>query len=104
MLIALSAAISFRPEQLWGIFIAIPFLLAAVFCGGMGGGDIKFCGVLGLIYGVSGMALIFLIAAVLAMPVALLIRRMAGKQMLSIPFLPFLACGCSVATAVQLFL
>jgi hypothetical protein len=50
------------------------------------------------------MALIFLIAAVLAMPVALLIRRMAGKQMLSIPFLPFLACGCSVATAVQLFL
>lgn len=83
---------------------AVP-LTAALVCGGtgMGGGDIKFCGILGLIYGVSGMALIFLVAAVLAMPVALFIRRMAGKQRLSIPFLPFLACGCSVATVIQLF-
>lgn len=81
-------------------------LAAALISGGagMGGGDIKFCGILGLIYGVPGMALIFLVAAVLAMPVALFIRRNAWKQMLSIPFLPFLACGCSVATAVQLFL
>ena len=82
----------------------VPLTAALVSGGGIGGGDIKFCGVLGLIYGVSGMALIFLIAAVLTMPVALLIRRMADKQMLSIPFLPFLACGCSVATAAQLFL
>ena len=53
MLIALSAAISFRPEQLWGIFIAIPFLLAAVFCGGMGGGDIKLMAAAGLVMGLS---------------------------------------------------
>lgn len=84
---------------------AVPLAAALVSGGaGMGGGDIKFCCVLGLIYGVTGMALIFLVAAVLAMPVALFIRRFAGKQMLSIPFLPFLACGCSVATVAQLFL
>ena len=83
---------------------AVP-LAAALVCGGsgMGGGDIKFCGILGLTYGVSGMALIFFIAAVLAMPAALFIRRKAGKQKLSIPFLPFLVFGCSVATVVQLF-
>ncbi|RFZ77623.1 DNA-binding protein [Lacrimispora amygdalina] len=84
---------------------AVPLAAALVSGGtGIGGGDIKFCGILGLIYGVSGMALIFLVAAMLAMPVSLLLRRMVGKQMLSIPFLPFLACGCSVATVAQLIL
>ena len=32
---------------------------------GLGGGDIKFCGILGLVYGPSGMALVFLTAAVI---------------------------------------
>ena len=72
---------------------------------GMGGGDIKFCGVLGLVYGPSGMALVFLVAADFAMPVVLLFRRLfRDKQPIAIPFLPFLACGCSVATLAELFL
>ena len=72
---------------------------------GMGGGDIKFCGVLGLVYGPSGMALVFLVAAGFAMPVVLLYRRLLrNKQPTAIPFLPFLACGCSVATLAELFL
>lgn len=72
---------------------------------GMGGGDIKFCGVLGLVYGPSGMALVFLVAAGFAMPVVLLFRRLfRDKQPIAIPFLPFLACGCSVATLAELFL
>ena len=33
---------------------------------GLGGGDIKFCGILGLVYGPSGMSLVFLTAAVTA--------------------------------------
>ena len=40
---------------------------------GLGGGDIKFCGILGLVYGPSGMALVFLTAAVTAMPVIFLL-------------------------------
>ena len=43
---------------------------------GLGGGDIKFCGILGLVYGPSGMALVFLTAAVTAMPVIFLLRRL----------------------------
>lgn len=39
--IAASALLCFSPAQLWGVFIALPFLLAAVLWGGMGGGDIK---------------------------------------------------------------
>ena len=82
-------------------------LAAAMAAGGngMGGGDIKFCGVLGLVYGPSGMALVFLVAAVFAMPVVLLFRRLfRNQQPVAIPFLPFLACGCSVATLAELFL
>ncbi len=82
-------------------------LAAALATGGsgMGGGDIKFCGILGLVYGPSGMALIFLVAAGFAMPVVLLYRRLLrDKQPIAIPFLPFLACGCSAATLAELFL
>jgi leader peptidase (prepilin peptidase)/N-methyltransferase len=71
----------------------------------MGGGDIKFCGVLGLIYGPSGMSIVFLVSAVCAMPIILMIRRIyRDLRPLSIPFLPFLACGCSAATLAELFL
>lgn len=82
-------------------------LAAAMATGGtgLGGGDIKFCGILGLIYGPSGMALVFFVAAVFAMPMVLLFRRLSRlRQPIAIPFLPFLACGCSVATLAELFL
>ena len=50
-------------------------------------------------------ALVFLVAAGFAMPVVLLYRRLLrDKQPTAIPFLPFLACGCSVATLAELFL
>lgn len=104
------------PLSLWPIFaesltgallgFSIP-LAAAMASGGtgMGGGDIKFCGVLGLIYGPSGMSIVFLVSAVCAMPIILMIRRIGRDwHSLSIPFLPFLACGCSAATLAELFL
>ena len=66
------------PLWLWPIFaksligallgFSIPLAAAIVTGGtGMGGGDIKFCGVLGLIYGPSGMSIVFLVSAVCAM-------------------------------------
>lgn len=82
-------------------------LAAALATGGngIGGGDIKFCGILGLVYGSSGMALVFLTAAITAMPIILFFKSLyRTKQPLSIPFLPFLACGCCTATLAQLFL
>lgn len=49
--------------------------------------------------------LVFLTAAVTAMPVIFLLRRLYRTgQPLAIPFLPFLACGCCTATLAQLFL
>ena len=89
-------------EALMGALLGFCIPLAAAMAtggSGMGGGDIKFCGVLGLVYGPSGMALVFLVAAGFAMPVVLLYRRLLrNKQPTALPFLPFLACGCSAAT------
>ena len=95
-------------EALVGALLGFCIPLAAAMAAGgngRGGGDIKFGGVLGLVYGPSGMALVFLVAAVFAMPVVLLFRRLfRNQQPVAIPFLPFLACGCSVATLAELFL
>jgi leader peptidase (prepilin peptidase)/N-methyltransferase len=35
----LAGLITFEPVKLFGIFAAVPFLLAALVLGGMGGGD-----------------------------------------------------------------
>lgn len=48
--IALLALLCFRPENLWGILAAVPFLAAAM-GGGMGGGDVKLVAACGLILG-----------------------------------------------------
>ena len=92
------------PDRALGFCIPLAAALATNSTG-LGGGDIKFCGILGLVYGPSGMALVFLTAAVTAMPVIFLLRRLYRTgQPLAIPFLPFLACGCCTATLAQLFL
>lgn len=95
-------------EALAGALLGFCIPLAAAMATGgtgLGGGDIKFCGILGLIYGPSGMALVFFVAAVFAMPMVLLFRRLSRpRQPIAIPVLPFLACGCSIATLAELFL
>lgn len=83
---------------------AIPLAAAMLTRNGIGGGDIKFCGILGLIYGPSGIVLVLLVATGFVIPV-MLVFRYFGKNThsTSIPFLPFLVCGCYMATLAQLF-
>ncbi|MFR4886440.1 MAG: DNA-binding protein [Eubacterium callanderi] len=73
-------------------------------CHGNGGTgleeDIKFV-IFGLIYGLPGW-LWFFVAAVFAMPMVLLFRRLSGPPAHRHPVLTF-ACGCSVATLAELF-
>lgn len=94
MLIALSAAISFRPEQLWGIFIAIPFLLAAVFCGGMGGGDIKLMAAAGLVLGLSAGIFATIVGLSLVLAYSVIVKICKKPQVIAVPLVPFLSVGC----------
>lgn len=93
--------IEFAPVKLLGILIALPFLLAAVFFGGMGGGDIKLMAACGLVLGLpkgllaamAGLSLL-LIYVVIYRIVCKVQRREAKKVF---PLAPFLSAGCLYA-------
>lgn len=99
--IAVISIIGFMPVKLLGIFIALPFLLAAVFFGGMGGGDIKLMAACGLVLGLPkgllaamvGLSLL-LIYVVIYRIVCKVQRREAKK---AFPLAPFLSAGCLLA-------
>lgn len=90
-----------------GFLILLAAALASRDGMGIGGGDIKLATVLGFIYGPSRMATILLTASGLAAIAALIMhyksRRAGTTQVLSLPFVPFLAAG-SLAVTVSAFL
>lgn len=106
VLIALTALIAFKPGNLMGIFTALPFLCAAMVCGGMGGGDIKLMAACGLVLGfchgilaqIIGLSLLLIYYAVYY-----LVQRSRGKQIQpSFPLAPFLAAGCIISYFMKL--
>ena len=96
MLIALTAAISFHPEYVWGIFIALPFLLAAVFYGGMGGGDIKLMAAAGLVLGLPAGIAATIVGLSLVLVYSVLFKICKKTQVIAVPLVPFLSAGCAV--------
>lgn len=99
--IAFISIIGFIPVKLLGIFIALPFLVAAIFCGGMGGGDIKLMAACGLVLGLPkgllaamvGLSLLLLYVAVYRI-ICKVQRREAQN---AFPLAPFLSAGCLLA-------
>ncbi|WP_195200000.1 A24 family peptidase [Faecalispora jeddahensis] len=99
--IAVLSIPGFAPEKLPGIFIALPFLLAAVFFGGMGGGDIKLmaaCGLMlglpkGLFAAMAGLSLMLLYVVIYR--IVCRVQRREAKQ--AFPLAPFLSAGCLLA-------
>ena len=93
--------IGFTPVKLLGILIALPFLLAAVFFGGMGGGDIKLMAACGLVLGlpkglltaITGLSLLLIYVGIYRI-VCRVQRREAKK---AFPLAPFLSTGCLLA-------
>ena len=93
-----SLASSLANSLLAGIGAFLIFLVIAMISpGGMGGGDVKFAGVLGLLLGFPGVLLAFWISVVTGglIAVALLLARKKGRKD-SIPFGPFMALGATV--------
>lgn len=106
VLIALTALFSFERWNLTGVLAAIPFLCAALTCGGMGGGDVKLMAACGLVLGFSygmmaqmiGLSLILFYYAVYY-----LVRRgRGGMVQTSFPLAPFLAAGCIISYVIKL--
>lgn len=99
--IALTGLLTFEPVKLFGILAAVPFLLAALFWGGMGGGDIKLMAAVGLVIGFhkSMAAIIIGLTAMLVFHAIRFIvqklRRRAVQK--AYPLAPFLSLGCIAA-------
>lgn len=82
-------------ENLWGAFCCLPFLIAAIRVGGIGGADIKIMGaagmVIGLIPGISAMIIGLLGMMVFHFGKSLFMGKMQWEQ--SYPLIPFLSAG-----------
>lgn len=102
LLTAAAGLVSFHPARLFGIFAALPLLIAALLQpDGMGGGDIKLTAaagsVLGLGPGLWGLALALLLMVLFSSSVAL-IQKLSHHTGPSItrtpmPLVPFLSLG-----------
>lgn len=100
LLIALTGCIFFKPVKLLGMLAALPFLIAALFHGGMGGGDIKLIAASGIVLGIAGgiaASIIGLTAMLLFYAVYSTVQRLRNrKYQRAFPLAPFLSIGCIV--------
>lgn len=69
---------------------------------GVGGGDIKLAAAMGFAYGPHRILFILLLASVLCLPAAGYFGRAKKGQPVSLPFVPFMATGCLVLTAIRI--
>lgn len=69
---------------------------------GVGGGDIKLAAAMGFACGPHRILFILLLASVLCLPAAGYFGRAKKGQPVSLPFVPFMATGCLVLTAIRI--
>lgn len=95
IVIVLLALCAPQYKDLWGVFCCLPFLIAAISVGGIGGADIKIMGaagmVIGLVPGISAMMIGLLGMILFHFVRSLFIGKMQGKH--SYPLIPFLTVG-----------
>lgn len=85
----------FSPEQLWGIFIAISSA-RSVFCGGMGGGDIKLMAAAGLVMGLSAGIFATIVGLSLVLAYSVIVKICKKTQVIAVPVSPiFIGWVCS---------
>lgn len=99
--IATVSILDFTPVKVLGILVALPFLVAVIFYGGMGGGDIKLMAACGLVLGLpkgllaatAGLSLLLLYVAVYR-----IVCKVQGREAQNaFPLAPFLSAGCLLA-------
>lgn len=104
--VALTGLIGFRSVQLLGILTALPFLIAAVLCGGMGGGDIKLMAAAGFVLGIGGgiAATVIGLASMLLFYAAYrIIAKLRERECpKAFPLAPFLSTGCMAACILKM--
>jgi leader peptidase (prepilin peptidase)/N-methyltransferase len=95
--IVMTSLIGFKPANLVGVFIALPFLIATIIFGGMGGGDIKLMAASGMLLGLNesiDAAIIGLTVTALFYIVSSIVQKLRGRKGQNhFPLAPFLSIG-----------
>ena len=103
MSVALAGLIHFEAAQVFGIVIAIPFFIAAVWKGEecMGGGDIKLIAALGFALGYAStvMCMAFFFASLMGYMFIKRIRQ--GNLRFAVPLIPFLTAGYIITIILE---
>ncbi|ACL77077.1 prepilin peptidase [Ruminiclostridium cellulolyticum] len=103
--VVLTGLICFEPSRLFGCFSALPFLVAALMGGKIGGGDIKLTAATGVVLGIGGSiaAMIIGLTAMLLFyaAYAILQRLRKRERQKAFPLAPFLSIGCIAAYLIN---
>ncbi len=101
VIVALTAVINFRLENLWGLIVAVIFFSVALATGKIGGGDVKLIAALSIVCGLWGSFALLLFAQIsmlIFFAGNYIFCRINGKTAeKSLPFVPFIFIGYLVS-------
>ena len=97
VIVAMTAIINFRLENLWGIIVAVIFFSVALATGKIGGGDVKLIAALSIVCGLWGSFMLLLFAQISMLifyGVSVIIQKLCGRTAdKALPFVPFITFG-----------
>ena len=103
VIVAMTAVINFRLENLWGIIVAVIFFSVALATGKIGGGDVKLIAALSVVCGLWGSFALLLfsqISMLVFYGVSVIVQNLRGRTAdKALPFVPFITFGY-VLTAI----
>ncbi len=102
VIVAITAIINFRLENLWGLIVAVIFFSVALATGKIGGGDVKLIAALSVVCGLWGSFALLLFAQISMLVFYAgnyIFRKINGKTTeKSLPFVPFITFGYVLTT------
>ncbi len=103
VIVAMTAVINFRLENLWGLIVSVIFFSVALATGKIGGGDVKLIAALSIVCGLWGSFALLLFAQIAMLVfygVSVIVQKLRGRTASkSLPFVPFITFGY-VLTAI----
>lgn len=102
VIIAMTAVINFRLENLWGLIVAVIFFSVALATGKIGGGDVKLIAALSIVCGLWGSFALLLFAQIAMLffyAGNYIFCKINGKTAdKALPFVPFITFGYVLTT------
>ncbi len=102
VIVAMTAIINFRLENLCGLIVAVIFFSVALATGKIGGGDVKLIAALSVVCGLWGSFALLLFAQtsmLIFYGVSVIVQKLRGKTADKVlPFVPFITFGYVLTT------